>query len=102
MDIVQDWKTRARALSNAAWNAVMEAQKGDPMVEPSSAAGLALQMAEHLGKAGEEIDRLRSLTAEMAAVLEKIANGREVRMHDGTTEVVDVEDAAEIARSLDA
>lgn len=35
---------------------------------------------------------------ELVEALERIANGREVRRADGTTEVEDVPDAAEIAR----
>lgn len=37
--------------------------------------------------------------AELQAALRKIADGREVRRDDGTTEIEDVEDAAAIARA---
>lgn len=58
-----DWRTRARELSRTAWDAVTQAPDFAGVVAPESLAGIALTMAEHLGKAGEEIDIMKAKLA---------------------------------------
>jgi hypothetical protein len=63
----ETWHDRARNLSSVAWAAVKEASGGETFVDTSTPAGqlseLVLEMATHLGKAGEEIDALRKRLA---------------------------------------
>lgn len=54
---------------------------------------------EEFVEVGSSLSSARSEIARLREALEQIANGREVRMPNGTTEIVDVEDADEIARS---
>jgi|SRR5687767_10650852 len=62
-----DWKARAKQLSNSAWDAVKEINEGRVFVDTGTANGklsqLVLELAEHLGKAGQEIDSLRASLA---------------------------------------
>lgn len=61
------WKARARHLSNTAWEAVKDINEGRAFVDTGTPNGklwqLVLELAEHLGKAGQEIDSLRASLA---------------------------------------
>jgi hypothetical protein len=62
------WDVRAKALSDAAWNAINEANSGVPFVDNTTPIGkmseLLLEMATHLGAAGRLIDELEAQIAE--------------------------------------
>lgn len=66
---IDDWRTRAKALSDAAWNAVNDANAGASFVDSSTPTGklseIALELATHLGAAGRVINELN---AELNAV----------------------------------
>lgn len=62
------WDVRAKALSDAAWNAINEANNGVPFVDATTPVGkmseLLLEMATHLGAAGRLIDELEAQIVE--------------------------------------
>ena len=74
----ETWQDRARNLSNVAWKAVKHANGGKAFVDTSTSTGqlseLVLEMATHLGKAGEEIDRLRERLAAAEDTIRPFAN----------------------------
>lgn len=75
---LETWQDRARSLSAAAWEAVKQANGGKAFVDTSTPTGqlseLVLEMATHLGKAGEEISFLRERLAAAEDTIRPFAN----------------------------
>jgi hypothetical protein len=74
-DGMNDWRERARHLSNCAWDAVKEANGGETIIDNTTQTGklseMVLDMANHLGNAGETIDELFDENSRIKAELEE-------------------------------
>ena len=85
---MSDWKERARALSNATWDAVKTANGGRVFLEEGTPSHLALEMAEHLGLAGKEIDALAAENARMREALEPFAKRAELFLETARPDLI--------------
>jgi hypothetical protein len=94
-----DWKTRAKHLSNTAWEAVKEINQGafvDTGTPTGKLSQLVLELAKHLGKAGQEIDSLRASVANAEARYD----ASEARNEFLTGVIEAIEQAAKEAKEL--